>query len=111
MAHLIFRCDQTRRVIATGIELDRAVLEGLQNWRYMQCQFCGKRHGWEIVDRAPASAKLFSLKSEECLARSVQSELSALLTWNPAIRALHERMAQQWYRLALEHEWKADELR
>jgi hypothetical protein len=77
----------------------------------MRCQFCGKDHAWEIVDRAPASAKLISLKAEDCLARSVQSELSALLTWNPDIRDLHERMAQQWYRLALEHESKADALR
>jgi hypothetical protein len=74
----------------------------------MKCRFCDRAHAWELVTQLPAAAALMSIKAEDFLGRCVQSETYAARTRDPGIRELHERMAGQWYRLALEHEAKAD---
>jgi hypothetical protein len=111
MAHLIFRRDHAHRVITTGIEIESALFEKLKSARYMKCRFCDRIHAWELVEQMPMAAALMSVRAEDFLGRCVQSEIYAAQTRDPWIRELHERMAGQWYRLALEHEAKADVLR
>jgi len=111
MAHLVFRCDEAKRVIATGIEIDPEIFKGFEITRLMPCRFCGGRHPWEIVEHAPDLAALMSLRAEDFLGRSVQSEFHASQARDRAIRELHQRMAAQWYRLAVEREATGDALR
>jgi len=107
MAHLVFRCDHTSRIIMTGIEMRPEVFNSLSTGRTMRCRFCGQDHAWEIVEHMPAAAVLMSIKAEDLLARSVQSDVYASETNDPDIREMHERLSAQWYQLALEHEAKA----
>jgi len=107
LAHIIFRCDQAGVVITTGLEIEAAVFEGLRTARVMRCRFCGEEHAWKVVRRVPATAVLMSTKAEDFLGRSVQSEAYAAQATDPGIRDLYARMADQWYRLAIEHEAKA----
>ena len=107
MAHLVFRCDQFSRVIMTGIEMRPEVFNSLSIGRTMQCRFCGHDHVWEIVDHLPATAALMSIRAEDFLGRSVQSDVLAAEAMDPMVRDLHERLSAQWYRLALEQEAKA----
>jgi hypothetical protein len=44
------------------------------------------------------------------LARAAQSDTYAAETADPDIREMYRRMAGQWYRLAVEHEARADAL-
>ena len=111
MAHLIFHCPTARRVIVTGIEIDRRVFVTLPTARQMQCRFCGLDHPWEIVDRAPAAAALMSVRAEDFLGRSVQNDAYAAGSADPGIRDLYQRMAGQWFRLAVEQEVKAAALK
>lgn len=107
LAHIIFRCDQAGVVITTGLEIEAAVFESLRTARVMRCRFCGEEHSWKVVRRVPATAALMSTKAEDFLGRSVQSEAYAAQATDPGIRDLYARMADQWYRLAIEHEAKA----
>ena len=107
MPQLIFRCDRAKRVITSGIEIDFALFASLQKARYMQCRFCGQEHVWEVVEKLPVDAALMSIRAENFLARCVQSETFAVEASDPVVRNLHERMAGQWYQLAIEHEAKA----
>jgi len=107
MAHLVFRCDQHSRVITTGIELHPQVFKNLDKVRTMQCRFCGQDHAWDVVEYLPATAALMSIRAEDCLGRSVQNDMFAAQATDLRIRALHEQISAQWYRLAIEHEAKA----
>jgi len=106
MAHLVFRCDQHSRVIMTGVELHPEVFNSLRS-RTMRCRFCGQDHPWEVVQHMPAAAVLMSIRAEDFLGRSVQSDVLAAGAADPGVRAQHERMSGQWYRLAVEQEAKA----
>lgn len=107
LAQIVFRCEQADRVITTGIEIEAAVFHSLRTARVMRCRFCGEEHSWKVVERAPAAAALMSTKAEDYLGRSVQSEAYAVQATDPGIRDLYKRMAEQWYRLAIEQEAKA----
>ena len=111
MAHLVFRCDQANRVITTGVEIDAAVFAGLRNSRFMICRFCGQNHAWEVVERLPTTAALMSIKAEDFLARSIQSEFHAIQSRSQGMAEMHQRLAAQWHRLAVEAEKTADALR
>src|SRR5215471_3696198 len=100
MAHLIFRCIAANRVIVTGIEINPVLFGGIGTTRLMPCRFCGDSHRWEIVDRAPEAASLMSVRAEDFLGRSVQSEANAAQVSDRDIREMHLRMATQWWRLA-----------
>ena len=108
MAHLIFRCPQVNRVMTTGIEIDPDVFRSLRTAREMHCRFCGQDHRWEAVEQAPEVFALMSLKAEEFLGRSVESETYAAKSGDPGIRALYERLAGQWFQLAIHHEDQAN---
>lgn len=108
MAHLIFRCHSTGRVITSGIEVDPSIFSRLPLTRTVPCRFCGGEHNWELAGKVPAAAALMSLRAENFLGRSVQSEELAARAVDPDIREMHRRMAGQWYRLAVEHETRAD---
>ena len=110
MAHLIFRCPQANRAITTGIEIDPDVFRSLRTARALRCLFCGRDHKWEAVERAPEVFALMSLKAEEFLGRSVESESYAAKAMDPGIRELYERLAGQWFRLAMHHEDQANGL-
>ena len=110
MAHLIFRCPQANRVMTTGIEIDPDVFRSLRTAREMLCKFCGREHRWEAVERAPEVSALMSVKAEEFLGRSVESEAYAAKSNDPGIRSLYERLAGQWFRLAVHHEDQANGL-
>lgn len=110
MAQLIFRCNQAKRVITTGIEIDRSVFESLNKARSMLCRFCGQDHAWELVEQAPDAAALMSLRAEDYLGRCLQSEARAAEAVDPDIRDLYYRMAGQWYQLAVDHEARGDAL-
>lgn len=110
MAHLIFRCPQASRAITTGIEIDPDVFRSLRTARAMRCPFCGCDHKWEVVERSPEVFVLLSLKAEEFLGRSVESEAYAAKSTDPGIRELYERLAGQWFRLAMHHEDQANGL-
>jgi len=105
--HLVFRCGKFHRIITTGIEIESVLFESLQAPRLMHCRFCGQDHAWEVVESLPADAALMSIRAEDFMGRSVQSETHAAQATDPGIRDLYERMAGQWYRLAIEHEAKA----
>jgi hypothetical protein len=107
LAHLIFRCPQANRAITTGIEIDPEVFRSLRTTRTMRYQFCGRDHKWEAVEQAPEVFALMSLKAEEFLGRCVESEAYAAKSMDPGIRALYERLAGQWLRLAIHHEDQA----
>jgi hypothetical protein len=108
LAHLIFRCQQANRVITTGIEIDPEVFRSLRTAREMRCQFCGQDHKWEAVERIPEVFALMSLRAEEFLGRSVESEAYAANAADPGVRSLYERLAGQWFRLAIHHEDQAN---
>lgn len=110
MAHLIFRCHQANRVITTGIEIDPDVFRSLRTAREMRCKFCGLDHRWETVEKVPEARALMSLRAEEFLGRSVESEAYAARAADPGIRELYERLAGQWFRLAVHHEDQANGL-
>jgi len=93
--------------MTTGIEIDPDVFRSLRNAREMVCRFCGREHQWEAVEHAPEAFVLMSLKAEEFLGRSVESEAYAAKSGDPGIRALYERLAGQWFRLAVHHEDQA----
>jgi hypothetical protein len=61
----------------------------------------------ELVERVPEVFTYMSLKAENCLARSVLNDAYAAKSEDPWVRELYERMAQQWFDLAVEHEDKA----
>ena len=111
MATLIFRCEATHRVIATGIEVNPVLVGNIGTTRLMPCRFCGDSHRWELVDEEPVSAALMSVRAEDYLGRSVQSEAKAAQATDRDIREMHLRLATQWYRLAAEAEATADALR
>lgn len=92
MAQLILRCDQVKRVITTGIEIDRTVFESLNKARSMRRRFCGQDHAWELIEQAPNAAALMSLRAEDCLGRCLQSEACAAEAVDPDIRDLYHRM-------------------
>jgi len=108
LAHLIFRCRKANRVITTSIEIDPEVFRRLRTARELRCLFCGQTHKWEAVERAPDVFTLMSLRAEEFLGRSVESEVHAARAMDPGIRDLYERMAGQWFRLAVHHEDQAN---
>jgi hypothetical protein len=110
VTQLVFRCHKADRVIATGIEITRELFESLPAARTMRCRFCGQDHQWEAVERSPAVATRMSLRAEDFLGRAVQSDAHAANATDPAVRELYERMAGQWYQLALESEDKANGL-
>lgn len=110
MAHLIFRCRETNRVITTGIEIDPEVFRSLRTARELRCLFCGRTHKWEAVERAPEAFAVMSVRAEEFLGRSVESEAYAAKAADPGIRELFERPAGQWFRLAVHHEEQASGL-
>jgi len=110
MAHLVFRCGKAKRVITTGIEITRELFESLPTARTMRCKFCGQDHPWEVVQQAPDVRALMSLRAEDLLGRAVQSDAHAATATDPGIRELYERMAGQWFRLAIESEEKANAL-
>lgn len=110
MAHLIFRCHKANRVITSGIEVDPAIFSRLPLTRTVPCRFCGGDHNWELVAKVPDAAAAMSLRAEDFLGRSVQSDGYAIQATDPDIREMHRRMAGQWYQLAVEHEAKADML-
>lgn len=110
MAHLIFRCPEANRAVTTGIEIDPDVFTSLRTARAMRCLFCGRDHKWEAVERAPEAFALMSLKAEEFLGRSVESEAYAAKAMDPGIRDLYERLAGQWFRLAMHQEDQANGL-
>ena len=93
--------------MTTGIEIDPAVFRSLQTARQMRCRFCGQDHRWETVEQAPEASALMSLKAEEFLGRSVESDAYAAKAADPGIRALYERLAGQWFQLAIHHEDQA----
>lgn len=101
MAYLIFRCDQTDFVIMTGLEVEPAVFKRLQTTRLMQCRYCGRAHGWDIVERIPKAAMLMSGAAKDCLRRSLQSDANAARAVDADVRALYERMARRWFQLAV----------
>jgi len=109
MAHLIFRCDQHRRIIMTGVEVHPEIVKNLRA-RTMRCRFCDQDHLWEVVQHMPAAAMLMSIRAEDYLGRSVQSDVLAAEAKDPEIRELHERMSGQWYHLAMYHEAQATAL-
>jgi len=111
MAHLIFRCRAANRVVMTGVEIKTDTFSKLRLPHTMPCRFCGSEHTWEIVDKVPDAAALLSIRAEDYLARSVQSDTHAVETADPDLREMYRRMAGQWYRLAVEHEARADALR
>jgi hypothetical protein len=94
--------------MTTGIEIDPDVFRSLRTGRAMICKFCGQEHKWEAVEQAPEAAFLMSLKAEEFLGRSVESEAYAAKSTDPGIRNLYERLAGQWFRLAVHHEDQAN---
>jgi len=110
LAHLVFRCRKAKRVITTGIEITRDLFESLPTARTMRCRFCGQDHPWEAVEQAPDVRALMSLRAEDFLGRSLQSDVHAATAADPGIRELYERMASQWFRLAIESEDKANAL-
>jgi hypothetical protein len=101
MAHLIFRCDQTDFVIMTGIEMEPEAFERLHPARSVQCRLCGQGHVWEIVERIPNAALLMSRAAKDCLRRSLLSDANAARAIDTDVRALYERMAGRWFRLAV----------
>lgn len=107
MAHLILRCHPGGRVIMSGVEIDPPTFKMLHHARTVPCRFCGQEHAWEIVDKVPEAAVLMSIRAEDFLGRSVQNEAYAAQAADPAIRELYQRIAGQWYQLAIEHETKA----
>jgi hypothetical protein len=110
MGQLIFHCPQANRVIATGVQVHPDTFASLASRRAMRCRFCGGEHPWDIVDRTPEVAAILSVRAEDFLGRSVQSDAYAAQAKDPAIRALYERMARQWFVLAVEQETRADAL-
>lgn len=110
-SHLIFRCSQANRVITTGIELDPNDFGRIHVIRTIKCRFCDQEHAWELIERVPDASALMSIKAEDYLGRSVQSEAYAAQAKEPDVRALYQRMAGQWYRLAIESEEKAAALK
>jgi hypothetical protein len=97
-------------VITTGVEIEPDVFQTLRSGRQLRCQFCGQDHKWEVVERVPEVVSLMSLRAEEFLGRSVESEAYAAKAMDPGIRALYERLAGQWFRLAVHHEEQANGL-
>jgi hypothetical protein len=108
VTQLVFRCQKADRVIATGIEITRELFESLPGARTMRCRFCGQDHEWEAVERTPAVVTRMSLRAEDFLGRAVQSDAHAANATDPAVRELYERMAGQWFQLAVESEDKAN---
>src|SRR5262245_51563755 len=104
VTQLVFRCHKADRVITTGIEVTRELFESLPAARTMRCRFCGQDHQWEAVEQAPAIVTRMSLRAEDFLGRAVQSDAHAANATDPAVRQLYERMAGQWYQLAVESE-------
>jgi len=110
MVQVIFHCPKANRVIATGIEMNRNTFAGLARSRAMRCKFCGDEHAWEVIERTPKLATLLSRRAEDFLGRAAQSDAYAAQATDPAIRKSYERMASQWFRLAVEQEAKSDAL-
>ena len=107
MAHLIFRCSKTGRVITTGIEVEASVIQSIHAKRTMPCRLCGQQHEWEVAAEAPDVCAFMSVRAEFFLGRAVEYEARALLANDPKNRTLLERVAGQWYQMAAEHERKA----
>jgi len=91
----------------SGVEIDHPTFRSLHITRTVPCRFCGQEHAWEIVDKVPEAAALMSLRAEDFLGRSIQSDAYAAQATEPGIRELYQRMAGQLYQLAIEHETKA----
>ena len=111
MAQLIYRCAKSGRVIMTGIEMERNAFLRLHTLRTIPCKFCGQAHIWELVERVPDDCAVMSLLSETFFGRSVESAELATHATDPALRQAYERMADEWHKLAIEYEIKADALR
>jgi len=94
--------------MTTGIEIDPDVFRSLRTAREMHCRFCGQHHRWEAVEQAPEACALMSLRAEEFLGRSVESEAYAAKAADAGIRGLYERLAGQWFQLAIYHEDQAN---
>jgi len=101
MPLLVFKCDQSERVISTGIELDASACFMA---RAMHCRFCGHGHPWEVVEEAPQFCERVSEDAEVFLRRSIQSDVAGAKAADPVVRELYWRMAGRWFRRAIEAE-------
>jgi hypothetical protein len=64
---LLFQCPKTERQVATGIEIDIAVLRNVQPVTVrLLCPYCRNAHEWKLTDGLigePRAAKAASLKA------------------------------------------------
>lgn len=107
MAQLVYRCKEAGRVIATGIEIERKAFARLQTLLTVPCKFCAWEHTWELVERVPDDCAVMSLLPGTFFGRSVESAELATQAIDPDIRQEYERMADKWYKLAVEYEARA----
>jgi len=109
MARLVLCCKDTGRVISTGIDIDAKHFERFPP-RSVSCRFCGSPHTWQVVDQEPRWVMPMSLRAESYLGLSVEAEMFAANATDGVARETYGRIANIWYRLAIQFEAAAQRL-